>query len=179
MSEIVEKNFTLHPDKWYIVDAKTDEPMRAPLASQEKAQETADAVMWEKPIRIKQGKDVKWKLKEEEGKLAEAHELITPVLVGTPDERLEALNLWTTMVTTIKKISELPSAENKTSLLRAAKDEAQCAIDRVVNIVHVPIAAPAAASVPAPMPSYESQEFACQVTAERLLELAGVTRRKL
>lgn len=116
-----------------------------------------------------------------EEKIAEAHELITPVMIGTPEERLEALNLWAGVVTSLKKISELPSTENRTSLLRAAQTEAQCALDRVVNIVHVPVAAPAPTVAPSvPSMAYESQEeFPSEVTAERLCELAGIQRRAL
>lgn len=197
------KTFTLDPDKWYIVDAKTDEPLKPPFASMEKAQEAADKVSFGKQVAIKQGKNVNWKLGEgdmneakmdgewsgraasgstkfkdlddwkaaakkigakvniissgheaikgdkcvghcdEKGgwlkeDLNEAHELITPMMVGTPDERLEALTLWADIVTKLKKISELPSAENRTALLRAVQSEAQCTLNRVMNVVVLP-----------------------------------------
>ena len=124
-----------------------------------------------KKIAVKQGKDVKWKpgqkespmvksagskptgttpsvgpssvggKKMEQQEVKEAHELVTPVMTGTPEERLEALNLWTGIVTSLKKISELPSNENKTSLLRAVQREAQCVIERVLNVVQMPAVA--------------------------------------
>ena len=211
MTEINEAT-ALNPNKFYIVDADTDEPLDPPHNTSLDAQRKADSKQWgdKRKVAVKQGKDVKWQPGKKEapmiktskpsvgpsstgGKpnsvvnpqvkeeaLDEAHELVTPMMTGTPEERLEALNLWTGIVTSLKKISELPSNENKVSLLRAVQREAQCVSDRVLNVVHVPTAA---AHESQEQPVAEDlivlEEFPCTVTADRLSELAGVTTRKL
>lgn len=121
--------------------------------------------------------------------IKESHELITPVIIGTPEERIEALNLWTTLVTTLKKMSELPSNENKLALLRGARDQSECDLDRVTNIAPVPAPVAMAPATPVPTPEvpvnvptrvepdYYEQQDDINDGLVRLQELAGITVR--
>lgn len=127
--------------------------------------------------------------------LKETHELITPVITGTPEERVEALNLWTTLVTTLKKMSELPSNENKLALLRGSRDQAECDLDRITNVnpipAPVPMAEPTTAQTVAPtavmpeltpaadVPDYYEQLDSDKQLLTRIEELAGLKVRPL
>lgn len=59
--------------------------------------------------------------------------LATPTFVGTVDERIEALNLWTALIGSIKKVTDLPSNENKVNILKFLISESSSGIERVTN----------------------------------------------
>ena len=126
-------------------------------------------------------------LKKKAEPIKESMALTTPTFFGTTDEKLEALTLWTGLVASLKKVSELPTFENKVSMLSCLISEANQTMARVTNVgtsfaplVVQPPAPPMSMSM-----SQESQELTQESqqvsirnrlfgTDERMARLSGI-----
>lgn len=65
--------------------------------------------------------------------ILENDELATPIFIGSVDERVDALSTWSSLITSIKKISELPSTQNRNSLLTGIQAEIGKTLNRITN----------------------------------------------
>ena len=113
--------------------------------------------------------------------------LSTPTFVGTVDERVEALNLWTSLIGSIKKVTDLPSNENKVNILSYLITESTSGIERITNnstipVVYLPSKGPTEVStIPNPSLNFEETKIKNAALMEQLFgnstrmrELAGL-----